>query len=180
MGGGGGGGLIFLCILSVKCSVQEIEVVYSSPFLRCLQTADVACKALGIPGFHTHNNLCEFLHPGNRIHAAPAVPATDDITNINILTFDLSPLPDYPETVQSVNVRYQEAVSVIADANWPANVLIVSHEICVREACKWGGCNDEVEATYCGHVELKRTERGSRDWTLLGYKGVFKYDSIIE
>ena len=153
-------------------------MVYASPFLRCLQTADLACKILGLDGFHTHNNLCEFLHPLNRVNEEPAVPAMDDITDLNVLTYDRSPLPPYPEDSDGVNVRYKYAVQNLSDLNWPTNVLFVSHEICVREACKWGGCHDDVEATYCGHVELERKER-DQNWRLKHYDGVFKYDSVI-
>ena len=104
----------------------------------------------------------------------------DDINDISVLTFDPTPLPSFPETLDCVNVRYREAVNKLADAHWPSNILVVSHEICVREAYRWSGCQDEVEATYCGHVELERRERESYNWTLRGYEGVFKYDSIIE
>ena len=152
--------------------------MYASPFLRCLQTADLACQALGLEGLHTHNNLCEFLHPLNRVTVVPAVPAVEDITDLKILTFDPSPLPPYPENTATVNARYKEAVRTLSDLHWPMNILFVSHEICVREACKWGGCHDDVEATYCGHVELERKER-EHAWTLRHYEGVFKYDSVI-
>ena len=154
--------------------------MYSSPFLRCLQTADLACQALGLEGLHTHNNLCEFLDPGNRVTVTPAVPATEDITQLKILSFDSTPIPDFPEKLDSVIVRYKEAVSKLADSHWPSNILAVSHEICVREACKLGGCNDDVEATYCGHVELVRGSKDSHEWRLQTYQGVYKYDSVIE
>ena len=159
---------------------QDIEIVYASPFLRCLQTADIACKALGVEGLHTHNHLCEFLHPGNRVTTIPQVPALDDIKDIKVITFDQTPLPNYPETADSANTRYREAINELADRHWPASVLMVTHELCVRESYRWGGSKEEIEATYCGHVELERKEKGSRDWRVCSYHGVYKYDNIIE
>lgn len=104
----------------------------------------------------------------------------DDITDLNILTFDPTPLPAFPETVDSVHVRYKEAVNKLSDDHWPMNMLLVSHEICVSQAFMWGGCEDEMEVTYCGHAELERSEKNSYDWRLRSYNGVFKYDSVIE
>ena len=40
-----------------------------------------------------------------------------------------------------------------------------------------GGCTDEVEATYCGHVELSRTDRSAHAWNIERYSGVYKYDN---
>ena len=155
--------------------------MYASPFLRCLQTADIACKALGIEGLHTHNYLCEYLHPGNRVTTSPAVPAMDDLKDLQILSFDHTPLPNFPENNASVNARYRDAVNELADRHWPDSVLMVTHEICVREAYGWSAdSKEEVEATYCGHVELARKEKGSRNWRICSYQGVYKYDNIIE
>ena len=103
----------------------------------------------------------------------------NDITDLNVLTFDPTPLPACPETVESMYVRYKETVNKLSDDHWPINMLFVSHEICVREAAKWGEWEDEVEVTYCGHVELERNEKNLYDWRLRSYKGVFKYDTII-
>ena len=103
----------------------------------------------------------------------------DDIKDIRVLTFDQVPLPNFPETNESVNIRYRNAVNELADRHWPDNVLMVSHEICVRESYGWGGSNEEVEATYCGHVELERKEKGSQEWRVCSYQGVYKYDNII-
>lgn len=103
----------------------------------------------------------------------------DDIKDIRVLTFDQVSLPNFPETNESVNIRYRNAVNELADRHWPDNVLMVSHEICVRESYRWGGSNEEVEATYCGHVELERKEKGSQEWRVCSYQGVYKYDNII-
>ena len=104
----------------------------------------------------------------------------EDIKDLHILSFDPTPLPNFPEKIDSVNVRYRDAVNVLADRHWPNSVLMVTHEICVREAYGWGGSKEEVEATYCSHVELERKESGSHNWRVCSYQGVYVYDSVIE
>ena len=107
---------------------------------------------------------------------SPSVPHKEDAKELNILSFDSSPLPKFPETLTECKQRYLSALNTLADEHWPKNLLLVSHEVCVREAVGWGGCKDDVEATYCGQVELSRSDESSHDWKLEGYQGVFKYD----
>lgn len=159
--------------------IQGIEMVFASPFLRCLQTAHQACLALDLPGLHTHNNLCEILMKENGMTDSPLVPCKEDIVDLKILTFDSSPLPKFPETIKECKERYLLALNTLADEHWPKTLLLVTHEVCVREAVGWGGSSDEVEATYCGQVELARTNRGVHDWKLKSYDGVYTYDIPI-
>ena len=48
------------------------------------------------------------------------------------------------------------------------------------QAMVLGGCRDNVEATYCGHVELSRTTEREHSWKIEGYVGVYKYDNILD
>ena len=87
---------------------QGISIVYSSPFLRCLQTAWEVCKALQLPGVTVSNGICEILEPmfGIDVHD-PVVPALDVSTthHINILEKDEKPLPKFPESYESALSR---------------------------------------------------------------------------
>ena len=47
------------------------------------------------------------------------------------------------------------------------------------QAMVLGGCRDNVEATYCGHVELSRTTEREHSLKIEGYVGVYKYDDIF-
>ena len=131
-------------------------------------------------GVLTCNGLCEALMSGNDMRCQPEVPAMMDVQDLSILSFDSSPLPEYPEKVSDVHKRYFETFKQLANKYWPDNILLVTHEICVRDSVQWGGCNDEVEATYCGQVELVRTEQQCHDkWALVEYHGVYKYETMI-
>ena len=87
---------------------QGISIVYSSPFLRCLQTAWEVCKALQLPGVTVSNGICEILARGFDIGIPnPVVPALDVSTThrINILEKDEKPLPKFPESFESALSR---------------------------------------------------------------------------
>ena len=106
----------------------------------------------------------------------PTVPYIEDTTELSILLFDSSPLPNYPEKLSDAHERYFSALNKLADEHWPKTLLLVSHEICVRQAVIWGGSKDNVEASYCGQVELTRKQQGTYDWKLEGFDRVYKYD----
>ena len=80
----------------------------SSPFLRCLQTAQQACNALELPGVHTFNGLCEIVAPGCNMRGPPEVPAMADVEacGITLTSVDSSPFAEYPEKVADAIARY--------------------------------------------------------------------------
>ncbi len=75
-----------------------INTVISSPFLRCLQTAQHICDALQLSGMSTCNGIVDVLSPSFGINQQPEVPA-DNIAElgIKILTFHQEPIPTFPE-----------------------------------------------------------------------------------
>ncbi len=86
---------------------QGISVVISSPFLRCLQTAQESCRALNLPGIIINNSVCEVLSPGSKMKAPPEVPLQDlSLYSISIVQHDSLPMPSYPETSQQAIARY--------------------------------------------------------------------------
>ena len=72
-------------------------MVTSSPFLRCLQTAQEACRSLKLPGINITNNMCEILTSSFGVDCPPNVPTPDLPKNIQIIQMDKEPLPSYPE-----------------------------------------------------------------------------------
>ena len=77
---------------------QEIHCIVSSPFLRCLQTAQLISDILHLPGLHTCNSIVDVFSDHCGIHEQPAV-AVSNIADlgINIAHTDTSELPRYPE-----------------------------------------------------------------------------------
>lgn len=155
-------------------------MVISSPFLRCIQTATHAYRALGLPGLHTHNELCEWLAPDNYMKDTPQVPALDDAKETIFLSVDSEPLPKFPESRAECRARYRRALDNLADRHWPQNLLLVTHQACVEKAVTWGGEDREVEAVYCAHVQLSRRSKDTHNWTFREEKGIYNYENIID
>ena len=75
----------------------------SSPFLRCLQTAQPVCDALDLPGVTTCNGIVDVINSHCGIHEQPEVPYEYDVaeSGIKVLSYDQSPLPMYPERTKT-------------------------------------------------------------------------------
>ena len=88
-------------INTVLIPLQDIKFIITSPFLRCLQTAQHICDTLGLPGVHTCNTIVEILNHPFGINEQPVVPA-DDITElgIKVLELDMTDLPRFPEETE--------------------------------------------------------------------------------
>lgn len=83
-------------------SSQNIETVVSSPFLRCLQTGQIVCDTLQLPGMVTSNEVMDVLNSSAFIHWQPEVPA-DNIASygIKVVSMDTTPVPRYPEETRA-------------------------------------------------------------------------------
>jgi broad specificity phosphatase PhoE len=86
---------------------QNIKAVVASPFLRCLQTGQIVCDVLKLPGLSTSNEVMDVLNSSAFIHWQPEVPA-DDIEShgIKVQSFDSKPVPRYPEDTGAGLKRY--------------------------------------------------------------------------
>ena len=89
------------CSITPVISSQDIKAVVSSPFLRCLQTGQIVCDALQLPGLVTSNDVMDVLNSSAFIHWQPEVPA-DDIAShgIKVSSLDTKPVPRYPEKTE--------------------------------------------------------------------------------
>ncbi len=85
------------------CFLQNFHCVISSPFLRCLQTAQQVCDALELPGMSTCNGVVDIISVHCGIHEQPLVPHLPDVERegIKLLSVDQNPLPKYPEKTKS-------------------------------------------------------------------------------
>ena len=88
-------GVVITCL---HTHTQDIHCIVSSPFLRCLQTAQQISDVLSLPRLHTCNSIVDVLSNHCGIHEQPAVPASNVAElGINISSRDTSELPRYPE-----------------------------------------------------------------------------------
>ena len=87
---------------------QGIKLMYTSPFLRCVQTGHQVYNGLELSGMHTCNGLSEIISPEDGMHdGPPEVPSLGDIAScgIEILSIDHSDFAKWPETVDQAKVR---------------------------------------------------------------------------
>ena len=86
--------------------MQDIHIIYSSPFLRCLQTAMQASLALGIQGVHLSKYLSEILTTECGMTGIPDVPCDDiDSYGVSIIESDSRDFPAYPEKATEAILR---------------------------------------------------------------------------
>lgn len=88
-------------------SSQNIEAIVSSPFIRCLQTGQIVCDTLKLPGLVTSNEVMDVLNSTAMIHWQPEVPADDFAAHgIKVIDMDTRPVPRYPEETKVGLKRY--------------------------------------------------------------------------
>ena len=106
------GKVIVYCCLSHVYShafmcIQEIHSIITSPFLRCLQTAQLISEVLRLPGLHTCNGIVDILNGSCGIREQPVVPASNIAElGINVASTDGSKLPKHPERTFDAIKRY--------------------------------------------------------------------------
>ena len=80
--------------------------MYSSPFLRYLQTAQQASSAMGVDGLCVSKHLCELLTRQCGMKALPEVPCEDiESYDVSIKQHDPGAFPTYPETAKEADQR---------------------------------------------------------------------------
>ena len=145
---------------------ENVHCVLSSPFFRCLQTAQqIANAAISPPTIRIYNPLCEFLHPCCGIRVPPVLPAVDLPSHGICLDENgdgRCKLPTYPENYQMCCERQIQALHTLADRYWPHSIVLVTHGYAVSEtfryACPERG-DDVWGADYCAYVKLCRSSK---------------------
>ena len=85
---------------------QDIKIIYSSPFLRCLQTAQQVSSAIGVEGLCVSKNLGEIMSSNCGLTGSPDVPCEDiESYEVNIKENDLGEFPKFPESTKEATER---------------------------------------------------------------------------
>ncbi len=114
--------------LAHELSRAPIEAIFTSPFLRTIQTVDPLARILGLP-IRLEWGLCEWLCRD----WTPALPKTMAIDELKLdypnidLTYQSLVVPCYPETPEELDAR----LIIIADKlvqNNCQNILAIAHK----------------------------------------------------
>jgi broad specificity phosphatase PhoE len=133
---------------------SQVRIVYTSPFLRAVETAHIVGERLGRPVFVDHG-LSEHLNP-EWFDVAPSVMTPRalaerfdavDTTHASVLR------PNYPETSEEAAERTVRAVRRLA-ANAPGPPLFVGHGLTVASVVAGFTGRDDVDTPLCGITRL--------------------------
>lgn len=136
--------------------------IYSSPFLRCLETAAELCKTIEVSPLYVHKGLAEFYSP-MYFTSQPRLESRKEVSGIQCLVEEKHNLPLFPEVVDAMAMRYQQAAKGLLDTVDEEVLVIVTHGYGVQFITEFLDSNAFVfEMPYCAVSEAEKTASGWR------------------
>lgn len=157
-------GIVQAMKLAQRLREERVAHVFSSPFLRAVETACQAAKLLGVPVKIEHG-LSEWLNP--EIYRAPPQWLASDV-----LARELAPIdtvyesivhPHYPETEEDARARAGVVARMLVE-RFSGNLLLVGHGDSIVGAA--GGLVPELPGIRCGLCGLVTLVHGGSSWTV--------------
>ncbi len=157
-------GLFQVQQLATRLEPEGITGIFSSPFLRCVQTAAPIADRLHLP-IRLEPGFSEWLNPDWFPSSPEILPLDTIVQQFPAIEADYSPqvFPSYPENGETVLRRTGEAATGIA-TKYPGELLFVGHGATVYGSLfgLLGQSFAELERTlgaihYCCLFRLQRT-----------------------
>ena len=154
--------------LAQEFSRVRIDRIYTSPFLRTIQTADPLARLLQLP-IRLEWGLCEWLCQDWTSGFPKTTPMADLITHYPYIdaTYNSLVLPCYPETIAELDARIAMIADKLIEGNGQ-NILAIGHKgsILGIAAALTGDDAWRAEDLACGGViKLVRQDRlSSGNW----------------
>ncbi|WP_414529274.1 histidine phosphatase family protein [Nodularia chucula] len=157
--------------LAKRLQAEKISHIFTSPFLRTVQTANAVAEVLDLP-IKLETGLSEWLNSDWMTEA----PETLSISELAALFPRIDPsytprfAAEYPETEVQVQQRSGETARYLATECYPQSILLVGHSTSVMGAAMGlvgEIAKTEVKAALCSLVKVVRQEQ---QW-LLELKG---------
>jgi broad specificity phosphatase PhoE len=107
---------------------SQIQQIFTSPYLRTIQTAYPIARLLGL-SIQVENGLREWLHPEWSLSLPETLPI-ELLTDVELpidLTYRSQVTATYPETIEELHNRSGEVAEKVIIQS-PNNVLIVAHK----------------------------------------------------
>ncbi len=115
--------------LADRLSQVRIDRIFTSPFLRTIQTADPLARILQLP-IQLEWGLCEWLCADwtrSFPTTTPLAQLKEDYHSID-LAYDSLVIPPYPETLEELSLRMTMLSLELIQANPEQNLLIIAHK----------------------------------------------------
>ncbi|MGK7916868.1 MAG: histidine phosphatase family protein [Prochloraceae cyanobacterium] len=145
--------------LGQRLKSESIAHIFSSPFLRTVQTASQVAQALDLP-IKLEAGLSEWLNPEwmDRMPQKLPLPILAEQYPQIDLSYASRVIPQYPENNQTVRERTAETVRRLVE-EFSENILLVGHGASVLgTASGLVGGNPAINASFCCLVKLVRCQ----------------------
>lgn len=146
---------------------EEITRIFSSPYLRCAQTAHLVAERARAP-IHIEPGLGELNHP-DWSQGAPTLLSTDALARATA-AFDpehqMIHQPAWPETMEEAFARAELTVRTLAE-RYEGRLLLVGHAVSIIGTMRALGAQEDV---HCPPASLHCLVRDGDAWkaTLVG------------
>lgn len=154
-------GLIQARELGQRLKAESIDHIFSSPFLRTVQTANEVAEILDLP-IKLEAGLSEWLNPewmNGMPQKLPLEVLAKQYTRIDS-SYTSVVIPQYPESNEKVMERTGETITKLLE-KFSNDLLIVGHGASViGSATKLVGGNPIINASFCCLVKIARYSQG--------------------
>lgn len=152
-------GLIQAKMLGKRLNNEPITHIFSSPFLRAIQTADCAAEVLNLP-IKIESGLSEWLNPEWMSYPPETQPPKilrESYPRID-WNYRSCVVPQYPESEENVWRRTGQTARQLV-AEFSENILLVGHAVSVvGSTVGLIGGNPGVNTSLCCLVQLVRVD----------------------
>ena len=141
---------------------EGIQKIFSSPFLRCLETAHGVALSLGLP-IQIENGLGEFLSP-KWFPNMPELRTNDYIDSRMQVDRSYQSVghSEFPEDFQEMNQRVASTINEIVQQH-SGQILVIGHGASVASAIQ---ALTDVAPQGCELCHLSKVERTEEGWSL--------------
>lgn len=150
--------------LAGRLEPEDISVLFASPFLRTVETANQIAEVLDLPIF-IEPGISEWFNPVWFPHAPRTLPGdllVERFPRVD-LTYASQIGPSYPESEEDAMRRSAKAAHAIVE-RFPEQVVLVGHGVSVAGATM--GLDSNAKIHECGLCALFKVVRRNGGWEM--------------
>ncbi len=141
--------------LAKRLESQEIEHIFSSPFLRTIQTAYPIAEKLNLP-IKLESGLGEW-HNSDWMTETPETHSRGELELLYpLIDWNYTPqiFPQYPETISDVRQRIKKTIAIILE-QFTENIIIIGHSLSVQVIANYlVGDEHHIKAFLCSLTKI--------------------------